>query len=247
MVGIYKIVSPSGKVYIGQSWDIERRFSTYKKVLCSDQPRLYNSFLKYGVENHKFEVIHELPEDVEQCILDTYEILYISQHKTCNYEMLNLQEGGSNGKHDDASKQKIREKLSGRIVSEETRNKLKGSNNPMFGKSGSKNPFYGKTHSERTKQLIKEKRSLQIITKDSIRNGAEKRRGLKQSIETINKRSGRLKIPILQFDLNGVFIKEHISIKDAALSMNICNTAISQNLANRSNNSGGYVWKYKNK
>jgi hypothetical protein len=28
--GIYKITSPSGKVYIGQSVDIKRRFTTYK-------------------------------------------------------------------------------------------------------------------------------------------------------------------------------------------------------------------------
>ena len=29
MIGIYKITSPSGKVYIGQSIDIERRWKKY--------------------------------------------------------------------------------------------------------------------------------------------------------------------------------------------------------------------------
>ena len=57
MIGIYKITSPSKRVYIGQSMDIERRWDEYKRLDCKKQPRLYNSFKKYGVENHKFEVI----------------------------------------------------------------------------------------------------------------------------------------------------------------------------------------------
>lgn len=66
MIGIYKITSPTKKVYIGQSIDIKRRFATYKRNNPRNkQPRLYASFKKYGVENHKFEIlceceIHEL-------------------------------------------------------------------------------------------------------------------------------------------------------------------------------------------
>jgi group I intron endonuclease len=59
MTGIYKITSPSGKVYIGQTIDIQRRFKTYKSLKCKEQPRLYKSFIKYGVQNHKFEIIGE--------------------------------------------------------------------------------------------------------------------------------------------------------------------------------------------
>lgn len=61
MIGIYKITSPTNKVYIGQSVNIEKRFKTYlrmcKKTIL--QPKLYNSFLKYKVENHKFEILEE--------------------------------------------------------------------------------------------------------------------------------------------------------------------------------------------
>lgn len=59
MVGIYKIVSPSGRVYIGQSVDIERRFFKYKSELCPQQVRLHASFLKHGIESHVFEVLQE--------------------------------------------------------------------------------------------------------------------------------------------------------------------------------------------
>ena len=59
MIGIYKITSPSKRVYIGQSVNIEKRFESYKKMNCKGQTILYNSFLKYGVEKHKFEVLCE--------------------------------------------------------------------------------------------------------------------------------------------------------------------------------------------
>lgn len=59
MVGIYKIINPNGKIYIGQTVNIQRRFKTYKSLKCKEQPKLYNSLIKYGAENHKFEVIGE--------------------------------------------------------------------------------------------------------------------------------------------------------------------------------------------
>lgn len=57
MTGIYKITSPSGRIYIGQSIDIDKRFESYRKLKCKLQPRLYSSIVKYGVDNHVFEII----------------------------------------------------------------------------------------------------------------------------------------------------------------------------------------------
>ena len=56
MIGIYKITSPTGKVYIGQSIEIEKRWMRYKNITKSvkKQPAIYNSLLKYGSENHIF-------------------------------------------------------------------------------------------------------------------------------------------------------------------------------------------------
>ena len=59
MIGIYKITSPSNRIYIGQSVNIKIRFNTYKNLKCNSQPKIYKSFLKYGVENHNFEIIEE--------------------------------------------------------------------------------------------------------------------------------------------------------------------------------------------
>jgi len=59
--GIYKITSPSGKIYIGQSNNITKRWTNYKSISKSNdgQPKLKNSFDKYGVNTHIFEVIEE--------------------------------------------------------------------------------------------------------------------------------------------------------------------------------------------
>lgn len=111
MTGIYKITNPLGKVYIGQAWNIKKRFQTYNCLnKLSIGTHLYNSFLKHEIKNHKFEIVYELPKDVEQETLDEYEIFYIQQHKDCGFKMLNIKEGGSHGKHSEETKRKIGEK-----------------------------------------------------------------------------------------------------------------------------------------
>lgn len=71
--GIYKITSPSGNVYIGQSVNMYNRKQKYKWVsVTMNQPVIYRSIQKYGFEQHKFEVI-------EECLiehLDEKEIFY---------------------------------------------------------------------------------------------------------------------------------------------------------------------------
>lgn len=59
MIGIYKITSPSGKIYIGQTTNYESRLYRYKVLDCKQQIRLYNSLIKYTVDNHIFEFIEE--------------------------------------------------------------------------------------------------------------------------------------------------------------------------------------------
>lgn len=111
--GIYKITSPTGKVYIGQSWNIEIRKSYCRGLRCKGQPYICNSLTKHGWNNHIFEIIHELPADVNQEIMDNYEILYWQLYKELGIEMLNIKEPGSRGKHNAITKQIISEKALG--------------------------------------------------------------------------------------------------------------------------------------
>lgn len=125
-IGIYKITSPSGKIYIGQTWNFKRRLYEYK-TSCKKQVQIFNSISKYGFENHKFELVHELPEDTNQEILDQYEIFYYNHYKELKFRMLNSREPGKGGKLTKETKKKLSIAHIGMRHSEETKTKIKNS------------------------------------------------------------------------------------------------------------------------
>lgn len=120
--GIYKITSPSGKIYIGQSTCIKTRWASYKRKMNA-QIILKNSIKKYGWEAHIFEIIKEcVPEK-----LNELEVYYIKFYDTFNTKHgLNSTSGG-NSKYK-LSKEQIKQ------MSESRKGTHKGSDNPMFGK-----------------------------------------------------------------------------------------------------------------
>lgn len=112
IVGIYRIVSPTGRVYIGQSWSIKNRWRMHKRInFDSKKSILKDSLIKYGVEKHNFEIIHQLPQDVSQDILDAYEIAYISMYRTSGLNMMNILDGGGNTKWSQERKEKHLQRL----------------------------------------------------------------------------------------------------------------------------------------
>lgn len=161
--GIYKIISPTDRVYIGQGVNIKRRFYRYKSLDCKEQIILYKSFLKHGVENHSFEIIEECPVDDLNCR---------ERHWQDFYDVLN---GGLNcvlqecGEERYVISEETRKKQSnsakGRVWSEESKEKGRqsklGDKNPMYGSSGELSPTFGRKHTEQDviniKQGIKNK------------------------------------------------------------------------------------------
>lgn len=122
MIGIYKIISPTNRIYIGQSINIEVRFNGYKKYNTNAQPRLYASLKKYGIENHKFEIITEC--EIEQ--LNELERYYQDLYSVLDKNGLNCRLTGSkdrSGKHSEETKLKMSEAGKGRIHSEEHKRK----------------------------------------------------------------------------------------------------------------------------
>jgi group I intron endonuclease len=120
-VGIYKILSPTEGVYIGQSWEIEKRRKKYSLGSCKNQNIIYNSIKCHGWAAHTFEVVHELPQDTTQDVMNNYETLYWQLHIDCGCEMMNIREPGSMGKCSEESKIKMRKPRS-----EEGKNNMRG-------------------------------------------------------------------------------------------------------------------------
>lgn len=98
-IGVYKITSPSGKVYVGQSWDILERWRSYKSSYpMRGQPKLANSLRKYGPANHKFEIAMWFSAGCDQRALDTGECELMASIRSAGVELLNIKEGGKGGR-----------------------------------------------------------------------------------------------------------------------------------------------------
>ncbi len=146
MIGIYKITAPDNSVYIGQSWDIEKRFRRdYKNAgLCKHQSRLSKSFEAYGIQNHKFEVLKQVDGPITQNILNEFEQFYMDKYRNDGFNLLNIRAAGSRGKHSASTILKMKKPkpwLKGIPLSEETKRKM------SISKTGKPKPPRTKEHS----------------------------------------------------------------------------------------------------
>lgn len=147
---VYKLASPSGKIYIGiTKQPISKRFMNgrgYKSC-----PAMNNAIQKYGWENIKHEILFDglSKEQAEQKEIELI-AFYKSNQKEYGY---NIENGGNApGTHSEETKRKISAGNKGRIVSKESIEKFKETMRKKGGRFGDKNTFYGKHHSEKVKR-----------------------------------------------------------------------------------------------
>lgn len=231
MIGtIYKLTSPSGKCYIGQTTDaVARKRVFYNPNKYYSGHKLDNAIKKYKAENFTYEILVNIKESDKlklRKLLDELEVFYINKFDSYN-NGYNMTIGGSGSKgcfQTEESREKISRKAKGRKgsmlgkhLTEEQRKKVSD-----FAKTrtGDKNPFYGKKHSEETKKKI------------SIANS----------------------LPVLQLDLDNNILNEFSGAKEAARSLGkpkadseiikVCKGYISPS-GKRYLTALGYKWKYK--
>lgn len=154
MIGIYKITSPNGRCYIGQSIDIDRRFKVYKRLDCKGQPILYRSFLKYSINAHSFEVIEVCEANLlnirERFWQEHYNVLHDGLN--CNLTETHIQPK----LHSEETKRKISQSNLGKKFTEEHKANL--SKNKKITTLGNRNNFFGKTHTNSFKEDLSYKR-----------------------------------------------------------------------------------------
>ena len=231
MIGtIYKLTSPSGKHYIGQTTNLkDRKRCLYNPNKYYSGHRLDNAIKKYGIENFKYEIIIQIIDSNKIRLrekLNELEIFYIEKYNSYK-EGYNMTLGGSGSKgcfQTEESRKKISEKakgrkspMLGRKLTEEQLRKHRSINRSRF---GSENQFYGKKHTEETKKKI----------------------GLANSVA------------VIQLDLDGNIIREFQSAKEAAnfFGKPRANSEIIKVCKGYVSPSGrhyitalGYKWKYK--
>lgn len=144
---IYKVTSPSGKVYIGQTigqFKVRRR--RHEHCAFHEKSSSYNTKFSYAIRKYKEKLLWEILYYVNEDELNLCEQIEIKKYDSynCGYNgTLGGNDAGFRGrKHSIEAKQKLSEQK-------------KGKNNPMYGCKGELNPFYGKKHSQQSKDLIK--------------------------------------------------------------------------------------------
>lgn len=145
--GVYKITSPSGRIYIGESKNVYNRWSKYKLLNCKDQLGLYNSLLKYTAKEHSFEIIEECSFEELKCRERFWQDFYDVLKKGLNCKLTKC--GELKTEVSEETRQKIGKAHKGKVVSSETRKKL------SEGRLGNKNWMYGTKMSNETKEKIK--------------------------------------------------------------------------------------------
>lgn len=254
-IGIYKITSPSGKVYIGQSINIEKRFKEHRNSINQKQTKLYKSFQKYGYINHKFEIIEEC--DLEQ--LNEREIYWKQYHlnlvnndwKLVLFHELYDAGGGPKSKN---TKQKIGLANSGpkpegfglKISRSISQYDLKGNFIKKWNSITEAKQVYSGDITSCC--LGKQKTASGFIwryfnnTTDKIEvNLVNKHKNIKKSENWIKNKYK----PVLQYDLEGNFIKEWESIKQIIETLNYSQSGISNCCRGLYKQAYNYIWKFK--
>jgi hypothetical protein len=251
MIGIYKITNPKGKIYIGQSIHIEKRFDQYKYNITSQQTKLYNSLKKYGYKNHVFEIIEECSLEFLNKKETYWKQHYLNLFKNNWSKVLfhDLYDLGGGPKSEETIK-KMKKFQSNRTI--EHKNKISKAKQKPVLQYDLEGKFIKEWPSAKHYALKNNLISSSAITfclkkkSPSAYNSLWIYKPEDNIPPHINPISYNYNTKtIIQYNLEGNFIKEWNSIDEAAASLNIKKQGICNNLKNRSKTSGNYVWKYK--
>lgn len=193
---IYKITSPSDKIYIGKTKNLRKRKTEHiRQAQKGTDGILYNSIRKYGWHHHKLEIIEEIQDD----LLNEREVFWIAEYNTYwkdNSIGMNLTKGGDGNNGSWMHKTELREWFS---------DKFKGEGNPFYGKTHTEE--FRKEQSQRAKKYSIEKQTR--IPKWGVEKGRLK-----------------VMRSVLCYDKYGNFLKKYDSARDAEKELNINHESI---------------------
>jgi group I intron endonuclease len=258
--GIYQIKNLiNGKIYIGSSISVKRRFNEHKKLLRNNKHKnnhLQLSWNKYGENNFIFSLI----EKVDSQFLLTKEQYYIdlskSYDKKIGYNICKI--AGNTLGYIFSEESKI--KMSKAKINLTRQNELKilsETNNHEYLNSPPKqncnvnvnNPMFGKKHSDESK----EKMCSHKLGENNPMFGKGPMLGRiptdehKSKIGNANSgKNNKKSKPVIQYDLEMNKIKEWDSAGIAARTLKLSVGNIWMCCNGKARTSYGFIWKYNN-
>lgn len=229
---IYKITSPSGKIYIGQTINLKSRIKKHKRPKRAHNEKIVNSIRKYGWDQHDFQIIEELVSVDIKKLLNEREMYWIDFYDSYK-NGLNCTKGGEGTighSHTTETKQKLSKSLMGKTLSDEAKSKLskiskgnqcnKGRKISDETKEKLRIIFKGKKRSEETRKKISIANTGKKCSEETRKKISDKLSGKKISENT--KMANMKKILCLENK------KEYNSITEACLELNISRTVLSK-------------------
>ncbi len=243
---VYMITSPTSRIYVGStSQALNSRWEDYKSLNCKMQIKLYNSFIKYGVENHIFEEIWS--GDINE-MLQKEAILGNFYNVLDNVKGLNLKLPKINDVYQcvsDETKNKIRRSHLGKKMPDSTRQAIRKAN------LGRKVEYKKKNLSIEQRLVLSNNAKKIGLGKNKViisSKGREKLRLLaKNRIHTKEenlKVSDKNSISISQYDLNGNFIRNWKSAREVYNILNFSYKNIQSVCSGKRKTACDFIWKY---
>lgn len=121
--GVYAIKSPSGKLYVGSSVNLHKRWAEHRARLLRGvhhTPGLQHAYDKYGIESLVFEVLEYV---TPHSLIET-EQLYIDAHIGRLYNVCLIAGSRLGRKQNAQTRKKISDARKGRLCSEETKRRM---------------------------------------------------------------------------------------------------------------------------
>jgi len=230
---IYKITSPSGRIYMGKTTNVNSRITSYRNNNNNGQPLISRSIKKYGWENHLFEIIHHAPENE----LNILEINCIQEYNSFHHDNpngMNLTHGGEGASGAKHSAEANRLKALKRIGSKRSDATKKLMSDLKKGKTPSC------TLNPKTEYFLQQARK-NMLGRIVLENEKDKRNQTRLNRLIEQHKS------ILQLNINGNVVKEWIELpKNISKTLNYPNdTGIIKCLNNKISSYKGYKWTYK--
>jgi len=247
---IYKLTSPNGKVYIGQTINKKQRKYHYKTRNFKQQLKLWNESQKYNWKPYEtFEIIEECLCGPNKQYLNEREQHWIKFYDSFK-NGLNCNEGGFGNLGylaSDETKQKMSDYHKNKPpMSDETKQLLREINladkNPMFGKKHSKCSI-NKIIKAKTGFIFSEKSKIKMS--ESAKNKPPMSYETKQLLRDINLGNNFANKPILEVNKTGDVIKRWESLSDCASDLNLNISGISKVLSGLSKTTKGHIFIYE--